>query len=88
MCRMARNEILLAISCVYMTWLNIYEIVLDISFFFFIIINILFIYFMYMAYDRVDRDTMWNVLRMYGVGGKLLKAEKGLYAISRACVSM
>ena len=38
------------------------------------------------AYDRVDRDAMWNVLRMYGVGGKLLKAVKSLYADSKACV--
>ena len=22
------------------------------------------------AYDRVDRDAMWNVLRLYGIGGK------------------
>ena len=38
------------------------------------------------AYDRVDRDAMWNVLRLYGVGGKLLKAVKSLYTDSRACV--
>ena len=24
------------------------------------------------AYDRVDRDAMWNVLRLYGIGGRLL----------------
>ena len=24
------------------------------------------------AYDRVDRDEMWNVLRLYGIGGRLL----------------
>ena len=23
------------------------------------------------AYDRVDRDAMWNVLRLYGIGGRL-----------------
>ena len=48
------------------------------------------VYFAFMdlekAYDRVDRDAMWNVLRMYGVGGKLLGAVKSLYVGSRACV--
>ena len=29
---------------------------------------------------------MWNVLRLYGVGGKLLKAVKSLYGGSKACV--
>ena len=24
------------------------------------------------AYDRVDRDAVWNVLRLYGIGGRLL----------------
>ena len=24
------------------------------------------------AYDRVDRDAMWNVLRLYGIGDRLL----------------
>ena len=24
------------------------------------------------AYDRVDRDAMWNVLRSNGIGGRLL----------------
>ena len=24
------------------------------------------------AYDRVDRDAMWNVLRLNGIGGRLL----------------
>ena len=24
------------------------------------------------AYDRVDRDAIWNVLRLYGIGGRLL----------------
>ena len=26
------------------------------------------------AYDSVDRNSMWQMLRVYGVGGKLLKA--------------
>ena len=24
------------------------------------------------TYDRVDRDAMWNVLRLYRIGGRLL----------------
>ena len=31
------------------------------------------------AYDRVDRDAMWNVLRVYGIGGRLLRGVKILY---------
>ena len=38
------------------------------------------------AYDRVDRDAMWQVMRMYGVGGRLLKGVQSLYDESRACV--
>ena len=38
------------------------------------------------AYDRVDRDAMWNVLRLYGIGGRLLRGVKSLYAGSKACV--
>ena len=38
------------------------------------------------AYDRVDRDAMWEVLKLYGIGGKLLKAVKSFYAGSKACV--
>ena len=26
------------------------------------------------AYDTIDRQGMWQMLRVYGVGGKLLKA--------------
>ena len=48
------------------------------------------VYFAFMdlekAYDRVDRDAMWNVLSMYGIGGKLLGAVKSLYVGSEACV--
>ena len=25
------------------------------------------------VYDRVDRDAMWNALRLYGIGGRLLR---------------
>ena len=38
------------------------------------------------AYDRVDRDAMWDVLRLYGISGKLLGAMKSLYVGSEACV--
>ena len=38
------------------------------------------------AYDRVDRDALWQTLRLYGVGGRLLKAVKSLYVDSRARV--
>ena len=38
------------------------------------------------AYDRVDREAMWRVLRIYGIGGSLLKAVKSMYAGSKACV--
>ena len=37
-------------------------------------------------YDRVDRDAMWNVLRLNGIGGRLLRGVKSLYVGSKACV--
>ena len=36
------------------------------------------------AYDRVDRDAMWDVLRLYGIGGRLLRAVQSLYVGSKA----
>ena len=39
-----------------------------------------------MAYDTIDRHGMWQMLRVYGVGGKLLKAVQSFYVDSRACV--
>ena len=38
------------------------------------------------ACDRVDWDALWQVLRLYGVGGKLLKAVHGFYVDSKACL--
>ena len=38
------------------------------------------------AHDRVDRDAMWYILRLYGIGGRLLRGVKSLYAGSKACV--
>ena len=40
------------------------------------------------AYDRGDRDVMWNVLRLYGIGGRLLQGMKSLCDGSKACVSV
>ena len=34
----------------------------------------------------IDQHGMWQMLRVYGVGGKLLKAVQRLKADSRACV--
>ena len=38
------------------------------------------------AYDTIDRHGMWQMLRVYRVGGKLLKAVQSFYIDSRACV--
>ena len=38
------------------------------------------------AYDRVDRRALWDVLKIYGVGGKLLNAVKAFYENCRAKV--
>ena len=38
------------------------------------------------AYDRVDRNALWQVLRVYGVGGRLLKAVQSLYEGATAVV--
>ena len=38
------------------------------------------------AYDRVDRETTWCVLGMYGTNGQLLKTVQRLYERSEACV--
>ena len=37
-------------------------------------------------YNRVNRVALWQVLRMYDVGGKLLNAIKSIYVYSSACV--
>ena len=34
-------------------------------------------------YDKIDRHGMWQMLRVYGVGGKLLKAVRSFYVDSR-----
>ena len=38
------------------------------------------------AYDTIDRHGMWQMLRVYGVGGNLLKTVQSIYVESRACV--
>ncbi len=38
------------------------------------------------AYDRVDREALWNVLYIYGVGGQLLKGIQSFYREANACV--
>ena len=35
------------------------------------------------AYDTIDRYGMWPMLRVYAVGGKLLKAVQSFYIDSR-----
>ena len=39
------------------------------------------------AYDRVNREALWEVLRMYDVGAKLLSGMKSMYVDCLACVS-
>ena len=38
------------------------------------------------AYDRVDREGLWEVLRIYGVGGQLLNGMKAFYERASACM--
>ena len=37
------------------------------------------------AYDRVKREELWQVLRMYDEGGKPLNGIKGMYVNSLSC---
>ena len=40
------------------------------------------------AYERISREALWQLLRMYDVGGKLLNGIKstGMYLNSLSCV--
>ena len=38
------------------------------------------------AYDSINMEVIWQVLRMYDVGGKLLNSFKSIYVNSLACV--
>ena len=40
------------------------------------------------AYDKFNREVLWQVLRMYDVGRKQLKGIKSIYVNSLACVSI
>ena len=40
------------------------------------------------AYNRVNREALWQVLIMYDVGGKLLNGMKRIYVNSLACVEV
>ena len=38
------------------------------------------------VYNRVNRETIWQVLRMYDVGLRLLSGIKSMYVDTSACV--
>ena len=38
------------------------------------------------ACETVDREPLWNVLKMYGIGGQLLAGVKAFYRGASACV--
>ena len=38
------------------------------------------------ALDRVDRDKLWHVLRLYLVSGNVLKAVQSFYVNCKSCV--
>ncbi len=40
------------------------------------------------AYDRVDRKALWNVLKIYGVGGQLMKGIKAFHREMNACAKV
>ncbi len=40
------------------------------------------------AYDRVDREALWNILKIYGVGGQLMEGIKAFYREANACVKV
>ena len=39
-------------------------------------------------YNRINSEALWQVLRMYDVGGKLLIGIKSMYIDSSACVKV
>ncbi len=43
---------------------------------------------LYKVYDRVDKQALWNVLRIYGVGGQLLEGTKTFYREPSTCVKV
>ena len=38
------------------------------------------------AYDKVDREALWDILGKYGLDLKLIDAIKSFYVNGRACV--
>ncbi len=40
------------------------------------------------AYDRIGWEAMWDVLRVYGVGRRLLDGMKAFYRDANACVKV
>ncbi len=38
------------------------------------------------AYDIIDRERLLQALRLYGLGGRLLKGVQSFHVTSRACV--
>ena len=40
------------------------------------------------AYEKVNREALWQVLRMYDLGSKLLNGIKSMYVDSSACVGI
>ena len=38
------------------------------------------------AYDRVNREAQWQVLRIYDVGSRMFNGIKNMYFNSLACV--
>ena len=38
------------------------------------------------AYDRINREALWQVLRMHDVDGKLLNGTRNMHVNSPACV--
>ncbi len=40
------------------------------------------------AYDKVDREALWNVLKIYGMRGQSLEKIKAFNREASACVRM
>ncbi len=44
------------------------------------------LYAAFTIYDRVDREALWNVLKIYGKGGQLMEGIIAFYGEANACV--
>ncbi len=40
------------------------------------------------AYDRVDREALWNVVKIYGVGWQLMEGIKAFHREVSGCVKV